>query len=50
MRVDDVLVLAQCDACQVLGDGVAGDGHAIAMQVAAIEQGFHDHLDAAGLV
>ena len=34
---------------EVLGDGLAGDGHAVAVEVAALEQRLHHQRDAAGL-
>ena len=34
---------------EVLGDGPAGDGHAVAVQVAVVEQRLHQQRNAAGL-
>src|SRR5262245_13536605 len=40
-RMDDVLVGIPFHAAHVLGDRAPGDRHAIAVQIAVIEQGFH---------
>src|SRR6516162_3196892 len=45
-----VLPWAHDDIAQILGDGLAGDGHAIAMQIAAVEQCLHQHRHAANVV
>src|SRR5690606_7320810 len=38
------------DAGQVLGDGTAGDGEAVAVQQPGVEQRLHDHRDATDVV
>src|ERR1700751_4240178 len=45
---DHVLPRIPFHAAQVLGDRAAGDGHAVAVQVAVVEQGFHQERHAAG--
>ena len=37
------------DLVEVLGDGLAGHGHAVAVEEAAVEQRLHHLRDAAGL-
>src|SRR5579885_1012280 len=46
-RTHDVLVRIPFHVLQVLGDGAAGDGHAVAVQEAVVEQGFHQKRHAA---
>ena len=48
-RTDDVLVGREHDVGQILGDRLAGDGHAVAVQIAAVEQRLHQHRHAADL-
>ncbi len=49
-RPDHVLVVVEFHAFQVFGDGLAGHGHAVAVNVAAVQQGLHQHRHAAGFV
>jgi hypothetical protein len=48
--VDDILALRIFHAAQVLRDGLAGDGDAVAVQEAGVEQLLHHHLDAADAI
>ena len=47
---DHVLIGREFDVLQILGDGLAGDGHAVAVEIAAVEQRLHQHRHAADLV
>ena len=49
-RADDVLILREHHTDMVLGQGLAGNGHAIAMQQPAIQQCLDDDRNAANLV
>ena len=48
--VDDVLVLGEDGAGEVFGEGLAGDGDAVAVEEAAVEEGLEDDGDAADAV
>ena len=48
-RMDHVLVVVPLHRGEVLGHGAAGHGHAVAVQVAVVEQRLHEQRDAAGL-
>ena len=47
-RAHDVLVRVPLHAGEVLGDRPAGDGHAVAVQIAVVEQRLHQQRHAAG--
>ena len=49
-RIDDLLVRRELHALQVLADRLAGHGHAVAVEVAALEQRLHQNRHAADLV
>src|SRR6516165_3341166 len=49
-RAHHVLLRAHDDIAQILGHSLAGDGHAIAVQIAAVEQCLHKHRHAANVV
>jgi hypothetical protein len=48
--VHDILPGREDHAPQVFGDRLAGDRHAIAVQMAAVEQRLHQHRHAADIV
>ena len=49
-RANDLLPAREFHIPQVLGDGLAGNGHAIAVQIAAVEQCLHQHRHAPDVV
>ena len=49
-RVHDILPSREDHILQVFSDRLTGDRHAIAVQIAAVEQGLHQHRHAADIV